>query len=203
MLDLYFSKKSTPLLHGHIVGNIKKNANSVTSISISPSVMLILFFGSQYEAPMLYPPLWFFLFCHRFKLSLLVRWRELCACTCWKHCRLYKLLHFAYVLVFSWNFRVHRISRPPCRKSAKYFLLPVTLHKIVPFFLRNNEQIADIFLGTWPTVVSSFTIATTKELTVLNGSRQVTRFCSKSSAVVKHQRMFVVLKTASNVKRLF
>ena len=108
---------------------------------------------------MLYPPLWFFLFCHRFKLSLLVRWRELCACTCWKHCRLYKLLHFAYVLVLSWNFRVHRISRPPCRKSVKYFLLPVTLHKIVPFFLRNNEQIADIFLGTWPTVVSSFTIA--------------------------------------------
>ena len=38
-------------------------------------------------------------------------------------------------------------------------LLPVGMYKIVPFFLRNNEQIVNIFLGTWPTVVSSFTSA--------------------------------------------
>ena len=33
--------------------------------------------------------------------------------------------------------------------------------------------------------------------------RQVTRAKSKSGAVVKHQRMFVVLETTSNTKRLF
>ena len=33
--------------------------------------------------------------------------------------------------------------------------------------------------------------------------RQVTRAKSKSGAVVKHQRVFVVLKTTSNVEGLF
>ncbi len=33
--------------------------------------------------------------------------------------------------------------------------------------------------------------------------RQVTRAKSKSGAVVKHQRVFVVLKTTSKAKRLF
>ena len=34
-------------------------------------------------------------------------------------------------------------------------------------------------------------------------SRQVTRAKSKSGAVVKHQKVFVVLKTTSNAKPLF
>ena len=33
--------------------------------------------------------------------------------------------------------------------------------------------------------------------------RQITRIKSKSGAVVKHQMLFVVLKTTSNVKQLF
>ena len=36
--------------------------------------------------------------------------------------------------------------------------------------ITNNEQMAEFFLGTWPTVVSSFTTATAKGSAALYGS---------------------------------
>ena len=51
-------------------------------------------------------------------------------------------------------------ERGPCGRSAEYCLVPVILQVIVPPRRKNEEQINDIRLDTWPTVTSPRTTAT-------------------------------------------
>lgn len=57
------------------------------------------------------------------------------------------------MFIFSWHQR---------NSSLECLLPPVTLHDIIPFLLRNEEQAADIVLGTCPTRVEPFFTATAK-----------------------------------------
>ena len=60
------------------------------------------------------------------------------------------------------NVIVHGISRTPWCKSAEYRLLPVVWIVTTPFLRKNKEQTEDIILGTCPTVMPLFMIATAK-----------------------------------------
>ena len=58
------------------------------------------------------------------------------------------------------NVSTQGISNPPCGRSAEYLLGPVTLHVMVPPRCKNDEQIEEILLGTWPTTTSDLQMAT-------------------------------------------
>ena len=73
------------------------------------------------------------------------------------------LINFAALVTspeFPPNVNMQGTSRPPRGKSLEYLHLPVILDRITPCLLRNNEQMEDIFQGTWPTVIPSFRMAT-------------------------------------------
>ena len=80
------------------------------------------------------------------------------------------------VLTFSTSFdlpvnaNLQGISNPPCGRSEEYLLPPIGVQVIVPPLAKNREQIRDIFLGIWPTTVSSLSTATAYRSALLNGS---------------------------------
>ena len=60
------------------------------------------------------------------------------------------------------NTKMQGISSTHCIKSLEYCLGPVTQQIIEPCLCKYNEQMDEIFLGTWPTIVSPFITATAK-----------------------------------------
>ena len=72
------------------------------------------------------------------------------------------------------NPRKHRFPDYP-RKI--FWRLPVTVHSIEPLFLKNKEQVAEIFLGTWPIISLCLTTDTTKGLNALPDCRKQGNTC--------------------------
>ena len=68
------------------------------------------------------------------------------------------------------NFSLQGISNPPYGRSKEYLLPPVGVQTIAPPLARNSEQIRDIFLGIWPTTVSSLSTATAYRSASFHGS---------------------------------
>ena len=136
-------------------------------LSFIPPLVMLAWSLVVNTMPMLYPPLWLFLFVSVIGSSFLfLSGGKSCLDVFARIVNLISLFTLRMAFILAWNFRVHRILSPPCVKSFEYLLFPITLHKIVSFLLW-NEQIANIFLGTWPTVVSSFTTITAKGSAVL------------------------------------
>ena len=86
------------------------------------------------------------------------------------------VLRASNVLTF-WNsfdlpvhFSLQGISNPPCGRSEEYLLPLVGVQTIAPPLAKNSEQIRDIFLGIWPTTVSSLSTATAYQSASFNGS---------------------------------
>ena len=65
-----------------------------------------------------------------------------------------------YFCVMSLRSSVGGVWGSKVRRSAEKRLDPVTVQRIVPFLRRNKEHAAEIFLGTWPTMVSPRMTAT-------------------------------------------
>ena len=107
------------------------------------------------------------------------------------YCSLYSL-KFSVDFIYWWDLP----SFQDIYRSSILCIEPLMIRfltlRILYYFTASIEKLSEILLHVSQKISTS-----------VNHYRQVTRAKSKSGAVVKHQRVFVVLKTTSNAKQLF